>query len=310
VRAIVLGASGFIGRWIARTLPTDADVQLVVRDSNSSSKIFSVFNCPGTLAELDLTDFPALEKFIVEVRPSIVFNLAGYGIDPHERDAHLYREINVELPRKLCDILRVHHDPDWKGQQLMHAGSALEYGTLKGVLAEDLTPQPTTAYGISKLAGTSAVLKSELRTCVARMFNVYGPGEHEGRLLPSLLQLAGNEEHLDLTAGTQRRDFTYVEDVALGLLKLGLLSQKFREPVNVATGKLHTVREFAEIAARILGISTDRLHFGKRPFRKEEMDHDGVSVDRLQELVQWTPSTTIEQGVKKTIAFRSSTRRD
>jgi nucleoside-diphosphate-sugar epimerase len=97
-----------------------------------------------------------------------------------------------------------------------------------------------------------------------------------------------------------------VEDAAEGWIRCGFLSKKIDSPINLATGRLHSVREFVETAARILHIPEDRLQFGKLPFRKEEMDHEGVSTDRLNELLKWVPPTSIESGIGKTIEFLES----
>ena len=148
----------------------------------------------------------------------------------------------------------------------------------------------------------------------ARLFTVYGPGEHRGRLLPSLLETARQPGKLALTAGGQRRDFTYVEDVAAGLLRLGVSSAEPGEVVNLATGRLTTVREFSLTAAKVCRIPAERLEFGRLSTRPEEMEHTGVSLDRLKRLTDWPhkPSyraviyaTDPAQGIRKTAAFYS-----
>jgi nucleoside-diphosphate-sugar epimerase len=138
----------------------------------------------------------------------------------------------------------------------------------------------------------------------ARLFNVYGPGEHPGRLLPSLLDAARSRTAVDLTAGQQRRDFTYVEDVAEGLLRLGV--SPAMEPgfvVNLATGRLTTVKEFVLIAARLLAIPPEHLRFGALPGRTAEMSHEEVAIDRLTRLLAWRPAGTIEEGITRTRDF-------
>ncbi|UCC53279.1 MAG: SDR family oxidoreductase [Anaerolineaceae bacterium] len=161
------------------------------------------------------------------------------------------------------------------GQDVVHVGSALEYGSISGKLSEDSKPNHTTLCGISKLAGIHALATCcqihGIKGLTVRLFTVYGPGEHPGRLLPSIMDAAGTGNSLSLTPGRQRRDFTYVEDVAEGLLCLGLSEAKSGEIVNLATGTLTSVRDFAETEARILGISRDALKFGETPTRKEEM---------------------------------------
>jgi len=174
-------------------------------------------------------------------------------------------------------------------------------------LSETSVPQPTTLYGKSKLDGTKAVercaIDFHLKCATARLFTVYGPGEHAGRLVPDLLQVSKTGEDLKLTAGIQKRDFTYVEDVAEGLLRLGLTSTKPGEVINLATGKLTPVREFAETAATILNIQKERLILGALSTRTDEMEHSDVSIRRLRELLSWSPATNIAEGIQKTIEF-------
>jgi nucleoside-diphosphate-sugar epimerase len=304
VSVVVLGASGFIGRWVARQLcAAGARPWLVVRDAAAAEAIFRRYEIQGAVAELDLTHQPAVRAFLAEARAAIVFNLAGYGVDPSERSEALAHCINTELVRTVCDFCVSTHHRDWPGQHLVHVGSALEYGGAGGSLEEDTIAQPTTLYGVSKLAGTRALVASGARALTARLFTVYGPGEHSGRLLPLLLQAAHNQQALPLTAGLQRRDFTYVEDVAEGLLRLGLSSAQPGQIVNLATGQLHSVRQFVQAAAQVLGIPNERLDFGVLPTRTEEMSHAEVSVTRLQQLTSWLPRTELAEGIRRTCSF-------
>jgi nucleoside-diphosphate-sugar epimerase len=192
---------------------------------------------------------------------------------------------------------------------MVHVGTALEYGTIGGDLTEDSSPHPTTVYGKSKLAGTKALAalcrNHQLKGLTARLFTVYGPGEHPGRLLPSLLNTARNGIPLDLTSGNQKRDFAYLEDISEGLLRLGLVKTLPEPIVNLATGKLTSVRSFAQIAAKILLIPSELLKFGILPDRDSEMEHSEVRIARMLQLTGWIPPTDIEAGIVKTLSFEN-----
>jgi nucleoside-diphosphate-sugar epimerase len=230
-------------------------------------------------------------------------------VDRSERNEETAYQINAHLLHSICESVDGTRDPKWMGQDVVHVGSALEYGTISGNLAEDSVPNPTTLYGKSKLAGTHTLANCckalGIRGLTARLFTIYGPGEHPGRLLPSLLETARTGNSLKLTAGNQERDFTYVEDVAEGLLRLGLSQTEPGEVVNLATGKLTPVRHFAETAARILQIPSQALNFGQIPTRTEEMAHSEVVTKSLLHLTSWTPPTRIEEGIKKTKHFEN-----
>ena len=310
---LVLGAGGFIGRWVARALSSaGADLCLGVRDATRAERIFSRYGVTGKVMAADLTNPESIRSLLLDARPAVLFNLAGYGVDPSERDEKAAYQMNADLIRTICRTLVSAGDTTWPGQQFVHVGSALEYGSLGGDLSEDAQPRPSTLYGKSKLRGTQYLAEccrnSALRGITARLFTVYGPGEHRGRLLPSLLEAAREPSKLALTSGGQRRDFTYVEDAAAGLLRLALSSSNPGEVVNLATGRLTTVREFALTAAEVCRIPPERLEFGRLPTRPEEMEHTNVSLDRLKRLTDWAPPTEPGEGIRKTAAFCASLR--
>jgi nucleoside-diphosphate-sugar epimerase len=163
---------------------------------------------------------------------------------------------------------------------------------------------------MSKLAGTNELARRcvthGLKGVTGRLFSVYGPGEAPARLLPTLIDAAGDDRPIALTQGLHSRDFVYVEDAAQGLLRLAVSSPSQGEVVNVATGKLTSVRTFVETAAEIVGIDDERLRFGALPTRAEEMAHLPVNVERLGTLTGWLPPTTIASGVMRSVLFRNA----
>jgi nucleoside-diphosphate-sugar epimerase len=305
----ILGASGFIGRWVARALcARGAHVALVVRNRTVAQKVFFKYGIRGNVYEVDLMDPKAVRKLFEKIKPCIVFNLAGYGVDRSEQDETIAYQINAHLVKTISKIMADLRRREWLGQDIIHVGSAFEYGVGSSNLSEDSIPKPTTLYGMTKLAGTE-FLKSYCQThgikgLTARLFTVYGSGEHDGRLLPSLLDAASRGISLQMTSGEQQRDFTYVEDVAEGLLRLGVV-QLPGKIVNLATGHLTSVRNFAETAARVLAIPEDRLLFGSIPHHYQEMKHSNVELNGLQQLIAWVPQTAIEEGIRKTFDFEN-----
>ena len=137
VRVLVLGASGFIGRWVARAL-TERRAALVlgVRDRRKAKPLFARYGVEGAIRVVDLSRPGDAAELVDKTEPSITFNLAGYGIDPSERDAGLASRLNAELVRELACAITRHRDPEWPGQHLVHVGSALEYGGVSGDLSD------------------------------------------------------------------------------------------------------------------------------------------------------------------------------
>ena len=301
-RVLVLGASGFIGQAARKALITlGAQVVSVSRTPPAD---------PGWLAH-DLRE-PQIEHLLAEARPSVVLNFAGYGVRRGETDNDAAVRVNSRLPALIANALGDRPGEPWPGRALVHIGSGFEYGTRLDDLHESGPAQPQTLYARTKYDGTLALLACEavqagLAVAVARPFTVYGPGEPEHRLLPSLLKARRDKTQVPLTAGTQRRDFIYVGDVVEAVLRLaatpGPNPAHNEAPIfNVASGRLSSVREFVEIAAQVLGIANHRLAFGAIETTTQESDHKPVNIDRLSKELGWRPRCTIREGVEKTLA--------
>jgi len=303
---IVWGASGFVGRWVSKMLAeSGARLTFLVRSPEQSQRLFRRLGIRGEIRPIDLLDLRAVETAFRDLRPSITFNLAAYGVDRSERDPDLAYALNADLVRVLC-LETASVEDDWAGLRLIHAGTALEYGTATGDLREDTPTNPTTSYGQSKLAGTriirDACCESGLKAAVARLFTVYGPGEHEGRLFPDLLEAASGKHTIPLTAGDQLRDFAYVEDIALGLMLLGAKPDASGKVINLATGKLLSVRDFVLQTAQVLRLDDRFLGFGQLPTREEEMAHNPVNINRLEALTGWRPPANVAVNVGRALA--------
>lgn len=314
-RVLVLGASGFIGRWVARLLSQEgASLAAAVRDRDAFVEVAGRWSIAAECLVIDVLNAEDVERVIREVSPDIVFNLAGYGVDRSERDGEVMRRINHGLVGQVANCLtRTAATRGWPGRRLVHAGSALELGLVGGVVREDTIPMPHTEYGRTKLAGSRQLqaisAESGLDAVTARAFTVFGAGEHAGRLLPTLRRAARDGSPVRLSAGLQSRDFAYVEDVAAGLLRLGVSRGIPGETVHVASGHLTTVREFAERASRLLGIAPDRLEFGAEAVRDDEMRISGVDVRRLAELTGWAPEADLDTGLRRAEAFEGALER-
>jgi dTDP-glucose 4,6-dehydratase len=300
---LLLGGSGFIGGWMTRSLAGGgAHIYAVARSASGAERA----RCLGaaTVRVADLTKPGAVATAVREAAPAVIFNMAGYGVDHSERDSSLMSILNTDLVVDLCAAAtRVPDASGWGGLRLVHAGSALEYGPVSGRISEETEPIPNTDYGRTKLAGSKAVIESirhaGVPAAVVRLFTVYGPGEHEGRLLPSLMGAARTGGEVNLSSGEQPRDFTYVEDAVAGLLRAGC-SAAASGVLNVATGQLTTVRQFVEQAAEILGIAEQRLRFGRVPPRTGEMFHGVVDTSLARRVLGWVPGTSVGEGIRRT----------
>ena len=292
-RALVLGSSGFIGRWVARSLTASgAELHLTVRDAERAAAVFPVFGISGTLHTIDLDNEIAVRDLIRTVRPMVTFNLAGYGIDRLERDGDTAFRINARLVEIVGEALTDAADRGWSGCHLIHVGSALEYGAVQrrsgggdpSPAHDDCMDEPSSK-GPERLA-TGCAGRGSLR-------GVQRPGcsRSTGRASmkgvscpPCSRPRSGSRSRCSSPRADRMRDFCYVGDVAEGSATTRPVGRlKPGEVVNLARGELTTVSDGSpRLPPACWPSIPSRLQFGAIPSRDEEMQHDPVSVARLR----------------------------
>jgi dTDP-6-deoxy-L-talose 4-dehydrogenase (NAD+) len=145
-------------------------------------------------------------------------------------------------------------------------GTCFEYDLSAGVLSTDTPLNPLTPYAGAKAAlyiGLSQWLPEQsVEFGWSRLFYLYGEGEDERRLVPYLHKQLAKGEAVELTSGTQIRDFLDVSEAGRIIAELALGKQL--GPINVCSGVPITVRQLAEQIADTYG-RRDLLKFGARP---------------------------------------------
>jgi nucleoside-diphosphate-sugar epimerase len=311
-RVLITGARGFIGRWVARTLTSaGAVLWATAHEAVPPAAFCDRWQIRCEWRAIDLAVPSAFTCLYAEVHPDVVFNLAGYGVPANQRDEAMARALNTDLVQEIAEAVASDASSGWPGLRMVHVGSAAEYGPVSGAVTESSPTVPVTMYGRTKLAGTQAVSevrrRARLRAITARLFTVYGPGESSPRLLPSLIETAKSGAELSLTDGQQQRDFTYVADVAEGLLRLGALTGDVPEVVNLARGQLTSVRAFTECAGELLALRSSQLRFGALPRRDDEAQHGRVDISSLRRLLAWVPPSSVREGIRQTVEFEVHT---
>ena len=159
-------------------------------------------------------------------------------------------------------------------------GTAFEYGhsgERYNCIPVTANLEPSMSYPASKAAAAIAFyqwsIEHKLKLQYLRLFQVFGEGESQNRLWPSLKRAAISGEDVDMTEGEQLRDFTPVEDVAEQLIQaLEFEKTEFGKPLfkNIGTGKPSSIRDFAEFWWKKWA-AKGQLKFGSIPYRNDEV---------------------------------------
>jgi GDP-4-dehydro-6-deoxy-D-mannose reductase len=294
---LITGASGFIGQRLLGHLKaagtTAAGMGRGIPRITSSAWI--------TVPDYTLTSLLAATQGMTF---DAVVHLAAAGVHPADRDPTTLVEGNTIAPAAIVQLAHAR-----SARAVIVGGSSAEYApSNERVLGENALLESTALYGATKAAGglvSLAVAASLGLPCaVLRFFNVFGAGEAPHRLLPSLFRSLREDNPVDLSPGTQVRDFIHVDDVCHAVTEvLGALVSGRLIPgaYNVATATGHSVRDFAEAVADAMGRDRALLRFGALPMRPDDRPSIIGDVSRLRSATGWAPSSSFHDAVVRSV---------
>jgi nucleoside-diphosphate-sugar epimerase len=105
-----------------------------------------------------------------------------------------------------------------------------------------------------------------------------------------------------MTAGTQTREFNFVEDLADGLVRVATTPGIDGELFNLGCGREISMRDIAALTLKLMGdpITPDFGALAERPIEIPRMYADTT---KTTERIRWSPATSLEDGLSRTIAW-------
>ncbi len=293
----VTGSNGFIGATLVRKLAASGTrVHCLVRPE--SRVVATTDGVERHVIPASAADFSGLVR---RLAPSVVVNLASYGVAPSENDPETLLDANVGAVTRLLGACA------GTGIRVVHAGSCAEYARVEGpaLITEDTPCHPSAPYGAAKLAATEwgRTLAERLGVpfVTLRLFGVYGPGESPHRIVPALRAKLATGEPVPLTHGNQVRDFTFVDDLCEAVLRATDADLPTGGVYNVCSGIPVSIREVCLSVCRVLGASPDLLRFGAVDLRPGEQLWVVGDSTRFRRATGWEPSTSLEAGIARTL---------
>lgn len=299
-RVLVTGASGFIGQHLVQQLVArDAVVWCGVLPGELSTGC-DALPAQARQTPLDVREAASVTRAVDTVEPEVVFHLAAVGITDPNGDPHATLGVNTHGTIHLLEALLSQALRERPSQRIVLVGTCYEYGTREAREGLD----PFNIYAASKVAAWAFARAYwrvfDLPIVVARLFQVYGPGQAPGTLVPSAVHAALAGEDFPMTPGEQERDFIFVEDVVTGLLAVGQATDVDGDSLDVGTGQAHSVREVVE---RIWSIAEARgqVRPGALPYRPGAPMHLVANVEHTAQRTGWRATTSLQAGLEATV---------
>ncbi|HII16283.1 TPA: NAD(P)-dependent oxidoreductase [Candidatus Woesearchaeota archaeon] len=285
---LITGGTGFLGSRIAERLL--AEGREVILYSTNRGKRRRVAHIEGRVQVYSSLS----EVFARHTIAAIIHTATVYGKDEGLSDLI---STNLLLP-------------------VMLAEKAMQHSVKLFVNIDTFLGAETNAYALSKkqLLPWLKMAKGSVSIVNLKTEMFYGEDDNPQRIIPSLIiKLLAEAEDIQLTSGEQVRDFIHVDDLA-GLVckviaKAKAMSHGFYE-YEVGYGSPLSIKELAQKLKKLTGNRSSRLSFGKIPYRKNELMHAAPNIAKAKKDFSWEPTTSLEEGLKKVIAWERRGRKD
>jgi UDP-glucuronate decarboxylase len=303
-RILVTGGAGFLGSHLCERLLNEGHEVLCVDNFYTGRKanIAHLLNNPYfEVIRHDIT-------FPLYVEVDEIYHLAcpaspvHYQFDPVQTTkTSVHGSINMlGLAKRLKIKILLASTSEVYGDPTVHPQPETYWGNVNPI-------GPRACYDEGKRCAETLFFdyhrQHRLKIKVARIFNTYGPRMHpnDGRVVSNFIVQALKGEDITVYGdGKQTRSFCYVDDMIDGLIRLMNTGDDFTGPVNLGNPEEYSILQLAETIIRLTG-SKSRIVF--KPLPPDDPKQRCPDITLARKVLNWQPTTTLEEGLKRTIEY-------
>ncbi|HAD06793.1 MAG TPA: nucleotide sugar epimerase [Anaerolineaceae bacterium] len=308
MRYLVTGAAGFIGAQVSRLLIEEGHQVVGVDNLNTAYDVRLKEYRLARLRQLsqfefhlaDIADRPAMQDLFARYRPfdAVIHLAARAGVRASTQDPWEFERSNSAGTLTLLEMCRQHDCP-----KFVFASTSSIYGANPPYPTpeEADSSHPLQPYAATKKAGEVMCHAYHhlygLDVTIFRFFTVYGPAGRPDLAMFRFVQWIAEGRPVKINGdGSQSRGFTYIDDVARGVL-LGLKPLGF-EIINLGGHEAISVLDLVKLIEDLLGKKA-RLEF--LPFHPADMMKNLADVRKAGQLLGWQPLVNLQQGVQNLV---------
>jgi dTDP-glucose 4,6-dehydratase len=310
---LITGAGGFVGSHLTEQMVEHcAHVRAFVRYNSRGDW--------GMLKLLPRHKLNEIEVFAGDLRDShavrraaqkteIIFHLGSLIAIPY---SYIHPRDTIET--NVIGALNVMSAASEVGvERVIHTSTSEVYGTARYVPIDEKHPlQGQSPYSASKI-GADMVAESFYRSfnlpvATIRPFNTFGPRQSARAVIPTIIiQALAPVSEILLGSIHPTRDYTYVDDIVNGFIKITEAQDAIGETINIGSGFDISIGDIAKRIMAILGINKPISLDGKRvrPLNSE-VERLRCDNTKAKQLLGWEPRISFDEGLKRTIQWISA----
>ena len=304
IRYLITGGAGFIGSNLVNYL-IDSSEKIIVVDNLITGNLENLENYKNN-TKFEFYSHDIQNHFEINENIDYVIHLAScaspfaysnYPINTLKSGS--IGTINaLGLAKKhnakffLASTSEIYGDPEISPQHEEYWGNVNTLG-------------PRSMYDESKRFAESAtqayITSHGLKANIARIFNTYGPNMvfNDGRVVTNFIYQAINDKDITIYGdGTQTRSFSYIDDTINGIVKI--LNYKSPDVFNIGNDEEVTIKDLAKKIILLTG-SKSKIKFLDLP--QDDPKQRKPDLSKAEKLLDYTPSITLDEGLKKTIEW-------
>ena len=317
-RIFLTGGAGFIGSHVAEALLRQGALLTLV---DNVDNFYSVAQKRSNLreikkagdyelVEIDICDSEALDAAVQLAQPDCIVHLAARaGVRPSIEQPALYERVNVAGTLNLLEAARKFHVT-----KFVFGSSSSVYGESGNIPFSEAEAQmrPISPYAATKLAGelmcyTYAHLHGIAAVCL-RFFTVFGPRQRPDLAIHKFTALIEGGRPIPVFGdGSSGRDYTYVGDIAAGILAAVDYQSSARPPFEIVNlGNSHPVK-LSELIEQLEIATGKKALRDPQPMQPGDVPITWADIGKAQRLLGYQPRTTLAQGLQNFVAWYRAT---
>jgi nucleoside-diphosphate-sugar epimerase len=301
---LVTGGAGFIGSHVVDTLVARGDSVRVVDDFSTGKRGNLAHHDEIDVVEADLAN-PGVAESVVSGVDYVVHIAAIPSVPRSVKEPLTTHRANVDGTLRVLIAAR-----DASVTRVVFASSSSVYGDSPTLpIHEEMPTRPLSPYALQKLMGEHYMRLFHalygLDTVALRFFNVFGPRQDPGSQYSGVISLftaalCEGRQPTIFGDGEQTRDFTYVSDVADGVVAACHAPDAGGQMCNLACGGRTSLNRLFEVLRELIGASVEPVY---GPPREGDARDSQADATRAKQLLGFEGKVTVEDGLRRTVEW-------